>query len=69
MQNIQFFVDPKSYNPKSDAIFIAHLPKIESEEQLFNELNFKLKFPPYFGFNWNAIYDCLTDFSWIEQKK
>lgn len=23
-----------------------------------------LEFPPYFGMNWDALHDCLTDMSW-----
>ncbi len=38
-------------------------------EQLFSELANELKFPDYFGNNWNALYDCLCDFHWIKEKK
>lgn len=58
--------NPKSYNPES--AFIVHLGNITSEEQLFSELNNRFKFPEYFGFNWNAVNDCLRDLHWIEHK-
>lgn len=27
------------------------------------------RFPDYFGRNWDALLDCLRDFSWIEQRR
>lgn len=49
-------------------IFFARLAKnICTQEQLLNSLAQCLKFPIYFGFNWNALFDCLKDFHWIEE--
>jgi hypothetical protein len=31
----------------------------------FQELAQALRFPDYFGRNWDAVYDCLTDFNWL----
>jgi RNAse (barnase) inhibitor barstar len=31
----------------------------------FQELARSLDFPDYFGRNWDAVYDCLTDFNWL----
>lgn len=67
MKNLQFLNYPESYGP--DEAFVAHLSSVGSEEELFKQLSEKLKFPSYFGFNWNAVYDCLTDLDWIEQKR
>ncbi|OAV76282.1 Barstar (barnase inhibitor) [Bacteroidales bacterium Barb7] len=39
-----------------------------TEEELLNEYYSLLQFPLYFGFNWDALYDCLEDFHWIKQK-
>jgi RNAse (barnase) inhibitor barstar len=32
---------------------------------LFDEFATKLRFPPYFGRNYNALKDCLTDLAWL----
>ena len=33
--------------------------------EFFQELARVLHFPDYFGRNWDAVYDCLTDLSWL----
>jgi len=36
--------------------------------ECYSELYKKLDFPDYFGYNLNALYDMLTDLSWISFK-
>lgn len=36
---------------------------------LYNELESSLQLPSYFGRNWNALDECLNDFSWLPHKK
>jgi hypothetical protein len=32
---------------------------------VFDEMGAALQFPYYFGENWNAFHECITDLSWI----
>ena len=67
MNHIKFVKEINAYKP-IDA-FIAHMSiNIKDEDELFADLKSKLKFPDYFGFNWNAVWDCLRDFHWINEK-
>jgi RNAse (barnase) inhibitor barstar len=36
-----------------------------SRAGFFTEIARELRFPDYFGHNWDAVYDCLTDMSWL----
>lgn len=52
-----------------DYTFVAKLPKgISQKQQLLSSLSNCLKFPDYFGMNWDALDDCLSDFNWISRK-
>lgn len=39
--------------------------KAATEGELFDEMSAALQFPYYFGENWNAIDECLTDLEWL----
>jgi len=67
MRDMEFFDNPQSYNP--DGAFVVHLSKVKGENELFKQLSDKLLFPNYFGFNWDALFECLRDFHWIEQQR
>ncbi len=51
-------------------VFYARVgPDFYKSEHLMQTLYYLLWLPGYFGFNWNALYDCLTDFSWINERR
>lgn len=66
MKRLKFLANPQTYS--SDTEFVAHLSEVAGEEELLSKLSKVLNFPDYFGSNWNAVYDCLRDFHWIEKK-
>lgn len=66
MDQIGFIGDLYNYTPQN--AFIAYISKANGKQQLLEELNVKLQFPLYFGFNWDALFDCLRDFNWISQE-
>ena len=50
--------------------FVAHIPRgLSTKEQLFDALSKELQPPHYFGRNWDALWDCLGEWSWIQEKK
>jgi len=64
---IKFITNAREYNPENT--FTVHLPEIRNKEELFSSVSLKLGFPSYFGFNWDALSECLRDLSWISFKK
>lgn len=51
---------------KKLAFFHLEGKKIEKKEQFLNHAAVAMKFPSHFGNNWDAFYDCITDFDWIK---
>lgn len=47
--------------------FVAKLDLTDNFQDFMEQCNVKLKFPDYFGFNWEALRDCLEDFSWLDE--
>ncbi|MEU7035545.1 barstar family protein [Streptomyces sp. NPDC046237] len=53
--------------PESGRVYVARVAgqDMSDEVSAFQQLYEKLKFPDYFGWNWNALYDCLRDLQWL----
>ena len=65
MKNETGFIFSDYFN-NTGGMFLARLASnIFTQEQLLDSLSQCLKFPSYFGFNWNALFDCVKDFHWI----
>jgi hypothetical protein len=39
-------------------------PAMRTTQEMFAEFKLALRFPEYFGQNWDALEDCLRDFAW-----
>jgi len=64
------FIFSDSYNlPATNTFFVAHIENPRGKVDLLQQLSRKLRFPLYFGSNWDALYDCLRDFDWISEKE
>lgn len=48
------------------AVFLIEGDAIRDKDDFLASIARTLQFPPYFGANWDALEDCLTDMSWIE---
>ena len=59
----------KQAKAKGFLFFYLEGQKIEKKEQFLNHAAMAMHFPEHFGNNWDALEDCLTDLSWIEDDK
>ena len=51
--------------PPAFAVAVLDGAEAGSRAGFFKELADVLRFPDYFGRNWDAVYDCLTDLNWL----
>lgn len=59
-----FVADPVLFRPEGS--HVGHLPAgVSSKEQLMPVREEALRLPDYFGRNWDALFDCLRDLSWL----
>jgi Barstar (barnase inhibitor) len=52
---------------ESGELFYLDGAEMTDKEQLMQEFAAVLNFPDYFGGNWDALQDCLSDFDWREE--
>lgn len=51
--------------PPRTVIRLSRGSAMRTRDELFSELASSLSFPAYFGRNWNALKDLLTDHAWL----
>jgi RNAse (barnase) inhibitor barstar len=66
ISKITFVSDPTQQSQRDAFQVVIH--GALNKKDLLEKLSVSLLFPKYFGFNWDALSECLKDFSWIEQK-
>lgn len=67
MSSIEF--SPSFNQIKKEAALFATIDNsLETPRKIFEKLSEELLFPSYFGFNWNALLDCLRDFHWVSNR-
>ncbi|QYY31138.1 MULTISPECIES: barstar family protein [Cupriavidus] len=63
-----FRYEEELHNYHQKDAFVAVLPTgIATKSVLLEALASVLAFPAYFGSNWDALFDCLRDFSWMSE--
>lgn len=57
----------KAANLRGLGVFHLDGGQMSNQAELFQEFKVKLKFPEYFGANWNALDECLADLDWLDR--
>lgn len=61
----QFVDDPAAF--RNAAALVVRVPlAARGKEKLLGVLAGSLRFPQYFGWNWDALEECLRDLSWLK---
>jgi RNAse (barnase) inhibitor barstar len=58
--------EASSARKPTEVALVVRIPRgIRSKEKLLAILADRLRFPRYFGYNWDALEECLRDLSWL----
>ena len=58
---------PDDVTPPEHVRYLVRITRgISDKQALLRLISAALQFPEYFGFNWDALDECLADLSWLE---
>jgi len=63
------FVDQYPTYDSSKVFLVRIDPRICQTDELLKAIYYSLWLPGHFGFNWDALYDCLCDLAWLPCRK
>ena len=62
------FIDDTTGFRAPGALVVRLAGRLRRKQDLFRALADGLKFPPYFGWNWDALEECLCNLSWLRER-
>lgn len=66
--SFKFYENLPAYDV-AEVFYVRLSPNICQTKELLRYFYYVLWFPGYFGFNWDALFDCLRDFHWMPCRK
>lgn len=69
MINFQYFKKIPNITDDINVKAVIVPKSITDKKNLITFISEVLNFPLYFGKNWDALYDCLCDLTWLKEKK
>lgn len=67
MSTFCYYDNGYTHKQQANTLVVEIPTGIVTKAEIFSIYSEKFSFPAYFGFNWDALYDCLNDLSWIPE--
>ena len=71
VQGERSLVELSSVFPRTGLMAVARMSgvSLENDDNVFLQFYEAFQFPDYFGWNWDALSDCLRDLSWMPAER